>query len=77
MLLCDQLMYGDPFRLFVFGGWKIDSDPPIASAGLRCLTFHIPVSDIVGKRKNEFLLKKIQNFFLLKIKKHRFDCLSQ
>ena len=40
------LMFGDPFRLFVFGGWKIDADPPVASAGLRCLTFRVPVSDI-------------------------------
>lgn len=28
------LMYGDPFRMFVFGGWKIDADPPVASGTL-------------------------------------------
>jgi hypothetical protein len=41
------LMHGDPFRLFVFGGWKVDSDPPVASAGLRCLTFRVPVSGML------------------------------
>jgi hypothetical protein len=39
------VMNGDPFRMFVFGGWKLDSDPPVASAGLRCLTFRVPPSD--------------------------------
>ena len=41
------LMFGEPLRLFVFGGWKVDSDPPVASAGLRCFSFRVPVSDII------------------------------
>jgi hypothetical protein len=55
------LMHGDPFRLFVFGGWKVDADPPVASAGLRCLTFRVPFSD---SRPDESVLLQQQQALL-------------
>lgn len=44
---------------------KIDSDPPVASAGLRCLTFRAAISDIVEKSVNKVkVFPAIQNTFL-------------